>query len=139
MVRPDVARRHLARATARLEQAAALVDRPLGEFLEDVQGRDLASFYLLLAIQEAIDLGAHWVSDAGWPVALDIGSTFDLIAERGGIDRELAVRLRAAVGLRQRIAHGYADVDHERLHREFAEGSATLRRFFAAVAEAARH
>jgi uncharacterized protein YutE (UPF0331/DUF86 family) len=135
MVKPDVARRHLARATARLEQAAALLDRPASEFLADVQGGDLASFYLLLAVQEAVDLAAHWVSDAGWPSPPDAGSTFDLIADRGGIDRALASRLRAAVGLRNRIAHGYADLDHERLHREFADGAAALRRFFAAVAE----
>jgi len=138
MVKPDVARRHLARATARLEQAAALVERPLGDFLDDVQGRDLASFYLLLAVQEAVDLAAHWVSDAGWPSPPDAGSTFDLIADRGGIDRDLATRLRAAVGLRNRIAHGYDDLDHERLHREFVEGAAALRRFFAAVAETFR-
>jgi len=138
MVRADVARRHLARANARLEQAAALLDRPVAQFVDDVQGRDLASFYLLLVIQEAVDLAAHWVSDAGWPMPTDAGSTFDLIADRGGIDRELAARLRAAIGLRNRIAHGYADVDHARLHREFQEGADALRRFFAAVAGAAR-
>jgi uncharacterized protein YutE (UPF0331/DUF86 family) len=134
MVRPDVARRHLARATTRLEQAAALIDRPVARFMDDMQGRDLASFYLLLAIQEAVDLAVHWVSDAGWPAPADAGSTFDLIADRGGIERDLAMRLRAAIGLRNRIAHSYADVDHARLHREFQEGADTLRRFFAAVA-----
>lgn len=138
MVRPDVARRHLARATARLEQAAALIERPLEVFLDDEPGRDLASFYLLLAVQEAVDMAAHWVSDAGWPSPADAGSTFDLIADRGGIDRELAARLRSAVGLRNRIAHGYEDLDHGRLHGEFAAGAAALRRFFAAVAETLR-
>lgn len=137
MVRPDVARRHLARAITRLEQAAALVERPLTQFMDDVQGRDLASFHLLLAIQEAVDLAAHWVSDAGWPMPADAGSMFELIADRSGIDKGLAVRLRAAIGLRNRIAHGYADIDHERLHREFADGADALRRFFAAIASAA--
>ncbi len=99
-----------------------------------MQGRDLASFYLLLAIQEAVDLAAHWVSDAGWPPPADASSTFDLIAARGGIECDLAVRLRAAVGLRNRIAHSYADVDHARLRREFQEGTDALRRFFASVA-----
>jgi uncharacterized protein YutE (UPF0331/DUF86 family) len=46
-------------------------------------------------------------------------------------------RLRGAAGLRNRIAHGYAGVDHARLHDEFTQGVATLRRFLAAVAEAA--
>jgi uncharacterized protein YutE (UPF0331/DUF86 family) len=45
--------------------------------------------------------------------------------------------LRGAAGLRNRIAHGYADLDHARLHSELAQGVATLRRFLSAVADAA--
>jgi uncharacterized protein YutE (UPF0331/DUF86 family) len=138
MVRPEVARQKIAVASARLEQAEALVSRPRQQFLADPQGRDLASFYLLLAIQEVIDLAAHWVADAGWPAPPDASSTFDLLAQHGAIDRELADGLRAAAGLRNRIAHGYAGVDHARLHDEFTRGVTTLRRFLAAVAQAAK-
>jgi uncharacterized protein YutE (UPF0331/DUF86 family) len=137
MVRPDVARQKIARASARLEQVESLVSRPREEFLADRQGRDLASFYLLLAIQEVIDLAAHWVADAGWPAPADASSTFDLLADQGAIERGLADGLRGAAGLRNRIAHGYAGVDHARLHDEFTQGVATLRCFLAAVAEAA--
>jgi uncharacterized protein YutE (UPF0331/DUF86 family) len=134
MVRPEVARQKIAGASARLEQAEVLVARPREEFLADPRGRDLASFYLLLAIQEVIDLAAHWVADAGWPAPADASSTFDLLASHGAIERELADGLRGAAGLRNRIAHGYAGVDHARLHEEFQAGVATLRRFLAAVA-----
>lgn len=34
---------------------------PVEAFVEDVQGRGLAAFYLFLVIQELIDLAAHWV------------------------------------------------------------------------------
>jgi uncharacterized protein YutE (UPF0331/DUF86 family) len=138
MVRPEIARQKIAGASARLEQAEALVARPREQFLADPQGRDLASFYLLLATQEAIDLAAHWVADAGWPAPPDASSTFDLLAQHGAIDRGLADGLRAAAGLRNRIAHGYAGVDHARLRDELAEGVATLRRFLPAVAQAAK-
>jgi uncharacterized protein YutE (UPF0331/DUF86 family) len=138
MVRPDVARQRIARASRRLEQAAALMNRPVEEFVSDAEGRDLASFHLLVAIQEAIDLAAHWIADASWPTATDAGSSFDVLAARGEIPVELAARLRGAVGLRNRIAHGYAEVDHTRLHQEFQEGYEALRRFLAAVADAAR-
>jgi uncharacterized protein YutE (UPF0331/DUF86 family) len=138
MVRPEVARQKIARATARLEQAEAIVSRPVEEFLADSRGRDLTSFYLLLAIQEAIDLAAHWVANAGWPTPDDAGSTFDLLADRGELDRELADALRGAAGLRNRIAHGYNTLDHARLHAEFSHGVVTLRRFLAAAAGAAR-
>lgn len=137
MVRADVASRKISRAASRLDQAEALVARPPEEFLGDPQACDLASFYLLLAIQEAIDLAAHWVADAGWPSPGEAGATFDLLADRGAIPRDLAAHLRSAVGLRNRIAHGYADLDHGRLHEEFEAGVAAVREFLAAAAAAA--
>jgi uncharacterized protein YutE (UPF0331/DUF86 family) len=137
VVKPEVANHKIARAHARLDQAEALVSRPVETFIGDFEGRDLASFYLLLAIQEVIDLAAHWVADAGWETPTDAASTFDALADHGAIDRELAPRLRAAVGLRNRIAHGYSGVDHARLHAEFAAGVEPLRRFLVAVAGAA--
>ena len=58
--------------------------------MADRTGRDLALFYLFLAIQECIDLAAHWVADGGWPPPDDAGSTFDVLADRGVIARPVA-------------------------------------------------
>ncbi len=137
MVQREVAAHRIARAHARLDEAETLVSRPVDVFISDRQGRDLASFYLQLAIQEAIDLAAHWVADAGWTPPADAASTFGVLADHGAIDSDLASRLRAAVGLRNRIAHDYAGVDHARLHAEFSAGVEPLRRFLVAVAAAA--
>jgi uncharacterized protein YutE (UPF0331/DUF86 family) len=98
-----------------------------------VKSRDLATFYLFLAIQECIDLAAHWVSDAGWDVPEDAGATFDLLAERNAMDQDLTMALRGAVGLRNRIAHGYASVDHARVKEEYRGGVEALRRFLSLV------
>jgi uncharacterized protein YutE (UPF0331/DUF86 family) len=137
VVQPEVARHKIARAHARLDEAEELVSRPVEVFVADRRGRDLASFYLQLSIQEVIDLAAHWVADAGWAPPADAASTFEVLADHGAIERELAPRLRAAVGLRNRIAHDYAGVDPARLHAEFAAGVEPLRRFLVAVAAAA--
>lgn len=134
MVRPDVAEQKVSRAASRLDQAEALLARPRDAFVADLQGRDLASFYLLVAIQEVIDLAAHWVADAGWPAPPDAAATFDLLAEHGALGHEQAAGLRAAVGLRNRIAHGYATLDDGRLYDELQQGVTTLRHFLAAVA-----
>ena len=50
------------------------------------------------------------------------------------IDRTLANELGAASELRNRIAHGYASVDVERLWAELPSGIAALERYAAAVA-----
>jgi uncharacterized protein YutE (UPF0331/DUF86 family) len=137
MVKPDVVRRKVVRAAARLDAAEAILSQPSEVFLADTKDQDLASFYLFLAIQECIDLAAHWVSDAGWGSPDDAVSTFLLLADRRAIDRDLAEDLRGAAGLRNLIAHGYSLVDHARIQSEYREGIASLRRFLTAVAKEA--
>jgi len=137
MVKPEVVGKKLARAMAWLDDAEALLAQPAKEFLTNRKDRDLASFYLLLAIQECIDLAAHWVADAGWGSPDDAGSTFYTLANRNAMDRDLAKKLSEAVGLRNLIAHGYTLIDHSRLQKEFSEGVSALRNFLAIVASEA--
>ena len=127
----------MARAQAWLSDAESLLAAPPDEFVADRKGRDLALFYLFLAIQESIDLGAHWVADEGWAPPDDAGSTFDVLADRGVIARPVADGLRAAAGLRNRIAHGYAMLDYRRVQEESRAGIRPVRLFLEAVASAA--
>lgn len=137
MVRPDLVAAKIGRARGWLNDAAATLLNPLETFLADPKGRDLSLFYLFLAIQECIDLAAHWVADGGWGEPDDAGSAFDVLADRGVIARDTAGALRAAAGLRNRIAHGYALLDYERVHREAQPGLPALRDFLVAIAKAA--
>ncbi len=137
MVRADVVAAKVGRANAWLDDAAELLGGPLDEFVADRTRRDLCAFYVFLAIEECIGLAAHWVASAGWPRPDDAAGAFEGLADRDALAPELARDLRAAVGLRNRIAHGYASTDHARLHREAAAGVPQLRRFLLAAAEAA--
>lgn len=129
MVKVDVVAKKLARAKAWLDDSEEVFILPPEDFLVRDRERDLALFYLFLAIQECIDLAAHWVSDAGWDVPDDAASTFDLLAANGALEDDLAAALRGAVGLRNRIAHGYASIDAARVQNEFRPGAEALRRF----------
>jgi uncharacterized protein YutE (UPF0331/DUF86 family) len=137
MVRRDVAGTRIARATTWLTDAEALFRLDAETFLTATKDRDLAAFYLFLALQECIDLAAHWVADQGWDVPDDAGSTFDVLASRGAIPRVLADRLRQGVGVRNRIAHGCAQLDYARVRSEALNGIPDLRAFLAAVAKEA--
>jgi uncharacterized protein YutE (UPF0331/DUF86 family) len=134
MVRRDVAGARVARATVWLADAARLFNQDPEAFVAATKDRDLAMFYLFLAIQECIDLAAHWVADAGWAPPDDAGSTFEVLADRGAIDRSVADTLRLASGLRNRIAHGYAMLDYRRVQEEAQAGIPGLRVFLEVVA-----
>jgi uncharacterized protein YutE (UPF0331/DUF86 family) len=137
VIRRDVAGARVARATAWLDDSERLFAVPVEAFIAGPKDRDLALFYLFLAIQECIDLAAHWVADSGWGSPDDAGSTFDLLADRGVLDHHAAGQLRLAAGLRNRIAHGYALLDYRRVHAEATTGIPALRAFLAVVARAA--
>lgn len=136
MVRREVVVTKAARARAWLNDAAATLLGPADTFLSDPKERDLSLFYLFLCIQECIDLAAHWVADEGWAEPDDAGSAFDVLADRRVIDRETATALRAAAGLRNRIAHGYAMLDYDRVHGEAQGGIPALRNFLVAITDA---
>jgi len=133
MVRPEVARTKIARAAAWLDDADEILRPPREEYLADVRRRDLAAFYLFLAVQECIDLAVHWIADAGWAPPDEAGAAFDVLADAGVIDRTLVDALRRATGLRNRIAHGYGRVEHRRIYDEAPKGLAALRRFLDAL------
>lgn len=137
MVRRDVAMNRIGRAAAWLNDADRWFGMDAEQFRAATKERDLAIFYLFLALQECIDLAAHWVADAGWGVPDDAGSTFDELADRGAIPRELADRLREGVGVRNRIAHGDALLDYSRVQAEALIGIPALRSFLTIVGQAA--
>jgi uncharacterized protein YutE (UPF0331/DUF86 family) len=83
VARPDVAGTRIKRATAWLNDAAARFDRPPDAFLGSAADRDLALFYLFLAIQECLDLAVHWVADAGWGPPED--AFLDAVAGAAGL------------------------------------------------------
>ena len=133
-VRREVVATKVGRARVWVNDAAAILLNSLDAFLSDPKGRDLSLFYLFLAVQECIDLAAHWVADEGWGEPDDAGSALDVLADRGVIDRETATALRSAAGLRNRIAHGYALLDYGRVYREAQDGIPALRTFLVVIA-----
>ena len=137
MVRRDIVTTKVGRARTWLNDASTTLLGATDTFLSDQGARDLSLFYLFLAIQECIDLAAHWVADEGWGEADDAGSAFDVLADRLVIDRETATALRGAAGLRNRIGHGYALLDYQRVWQEAQAGIPALRRFLVAITTAA--
>ncbi len=89
---------------------------------------------VLVVVQEAMDIALHIASDEGWELASTYRDAFVVLARHGVISSELAATLGGAAQLRNRIAHGYATVDVDRLWSELPAGSAAFGEFARAVA-----
>lgn len=100
----------------------------------DLVLRDAIALAFMVALQEAIDIAYHVVADEGWGLPDSHRAAFDSLAAHDVIADHLANELSAAAGMRNRIAHGYASVDHHRLWRELPNGLRVLEEFAAAVA-----
>ena len=77
--------------------------------------RDLVSFRVYLAVQEAIDLCSHIIADQGWGPVASLRDHFILIESKGVLPPTLAGQLATAVKVRNLVGHGYADVDPEKM------------------------
>ena len=100
----------------------------------DVDLQDALAMSLLVAIQEAADIAFHIASDEGWGVPSSYADGFALLARQAVIDGALADDLSRIVAVRNRITHGYASLDVERLWSEVPAGLDALDRYAAAIA-----
>jgi uncharacterized protein YutE (UPF0331/DUF86 family) len=120
-------REHLSRARRR-RPASPKVLR------EDVDLQDALSMSLLVAVQEAIDIAFHIATDEQWGVPSSYSDAFAILARNGVLDAALADALAQTVAVRNRIAHGYATIDAERMWSELPAGLDALERFASAIA-----
>jgi uncharacterized protein YutE (UPF0331/DUF86 family) len=120
-------REHLSRVRRRRPSSVEV-------FRSDVDVQDAMAMSLLVAVQEAVDIAMHITADEGWGLAASLAEAFDLLARNGVITPEHAGELGRVVAVRNRIAHGYASVDLDRLWTEIPIGVDGLDRFAEAIA-----
>jgi uncharacterized protein YutE (UPF0331/DUF86 family) len=79
----------------------------------DVRERRFVEHTLQLAIQASLDVASHIVSDDRLGEPRTNHELFRLLASAGWLNADLERTLRAAVGLRNVLVHGYTAVDVE--------------------------
>jgi uncharacterized protein YutE (UPF0331/DUF86 family) len=118
---------HLRRLVTRRPQTAVALRGD--ELLQDA-----ISMSVLVVVQEAMDIALHIASDEGWEVGATYREAFVVLARHGIIREELATSLGGAAQLRNRIAHGYATIDVDRLWNELPSGIAAFEELARCVA-----
>lgn len=111
MVRQSVIRRKITQIEEHLGRIRSLPEQPLDVFKVDTVTQDVLLFNLTQAIQNCIDIATHIVSDEGWGMPGTQSEGFDILKEKGVIQRELTERVVSMVGFRDRVIHEYETLD----------------------------
>ena len=81
------------------------------ELGRDVKEERFVEHTLQIAIQAALDIASHIVSDERLGEPRTDRELFDLLVRRGYVPSELGTTLRQMAGFRNVLVHGYQDVD----------------------------
>ena len=103
------------------------------EFIRDGDLQAQAERHLQVAIQAAIDIALHILSEDTSETPDDYGSAFAELAHHDIIPADLASRLRLAAGLRNLLVHASLDIDPARLHHYLTTDLNDLTEFAALV------
>jgi len=116
----------------------AVLPADVETFVSDRTTREVVVLNLFVALQECMALAAHWLADEGRDVPQTYGDMFRRLGERGVIPGDLAVRLAAASGLRNLMAHQYGILDWKRVFALASGSLDDLLAFCARLADRAR-
>ena len=82
----------------------------------DVDLQDIISLNLSRAVQISVDIGVHLIAGMEVPPPDTMGQTFDLLAQEGVLNIELASSLKKAVGFRNIAVHNYESINWSIVH-----------------------
>ena len=117
-----------------VERVGAVLPVTEAAFLADRTAREVVVLNVFVAVQTCLELAAHWVADEGWDVPPRYPEIFTVLADRGVVPRDLALRLAAASGFRNLVAHQYGVLDWSRVYAIAASELGDLETFCAALA-----
>ncbi len=84
--------------------------------IADIDLQDIISLNLSRAVQISVDIGAHLIAGMEVPPPDTMGQTFDLLAQEGVLNNELASSLKKAVGFRNIAVHNYESINWSIVH-----------------------
>lgn len=82
----------------------------------DMDLQDIVSLNLSRAVQISVDIGAHLIAGMEVPPPDTMGQTFEILAQQGVLNQELASSLKKAVGFRNIAVHSYENINWAIVH-----------------------
>ncbi|MDD3517881.1 MAG: DUF86 domain-containing protein [Chromatiales bacterium] len=122
----------LRRCLARVREKCPATAESLAQ---DPDLQDIVAINLTRAVQLGVDIGTHLIAGTESPAPATMGQTFDLLATRGIISADLAIRMKKAVGFRNIAVHNYEAIDWRIVHAIATVNIDDFERYAKVVAE----
>ena len=85
-------------------------------FLHNPDKIGSTKYHFIVAIESAIDVCNHIISQNGYRSPEDYADTFRVLHEQGALDGEFTERLREMAKFRNRLTHLYWEVDDKQVY-----------------------
>jgi len=112
-----------------LERLKELSTLPKDEFLSDQYKIASAKYFLIVSIEATIDMCNHLISRNRFRIPESYADTFNVMAEKGVISKDLTVKLIEMAKFRNRLVHIYWEVDDEVIYDIIKEDIKDIEKF----------
>ena len=99
-----------------LERVRSRTPANASDLVNDLDLQDVLVLNLSRAVQICVDVAVHILSERKQPPPETMGKAFELLAQEGLLDTELAQRLKKSVGFRNLAVHNYEAIDWAIVH-----------------------
>lgn len=86
-------------------------------FLNDPDKISSAKYNFVVAIESAIDICNHIISQNSYRVPEDYADTFQVMGEHGAFNKDFISALKEMARFRNRLIHLYMEIDDEQVHK----------------------
>jgi len=114
------------KAISRLKFLATLDKK---SFLDDPDKVGSAKYHFVVAIESAIDICNHIISQNGYRAPEDYADTFQVLGEQGVFDNEFLKLLKEMARFRNRLTHLYWEVDDDQVYEILQSGLIDFKTF----------
>lgn len=133
MIDKEIVATRLSRLREALRWLRDIAAMPRAEFLASAERKALSEHFLRIALEAMLDVGNHVIAEKGLRKPLRLREIPVILAEHDVLGSDLGGRLAGAVGLRNRLVHGYAENDHALLHETMRKHLTDLEGFAVAI------
>jgi uncharacterized protein YutE (UPF0331/DUF86 family) len=125
----------MAKVREQLRHLGRLERIELSEFLAAPIEQHATERELQIAIEACLDIGHHVISREGLRRPTDYRDVFNVLTEVGMLEPTLGHRLEEMASFRNRLVHGYVDIDPSRVYAAAREDLLDIEAFVAAIVQ----